>query len=180
MNNAANLFEMAKSHSLDSLEHFLNKMSAWTCEDHDQALVYPWMCLASLSSSEFVFHYKILFRPKDLHLVVAKVLGGEREMIGDTEVFDFVKELVNLQVGAFKSSIETSGLTCDVSLPVVMNGFENYFFKDRDNLQHDTWSLKNGRSSFVTEVSLEILDEVAFENRRFFNSLPITGKIDFL
>jgi hypothetical protein len=87
-----------------------------------------WMALSLLAGEDFELMLQIHFQKKDIKPLIQKKLGHQGQFISQDLTHSFVNELLNLLAVRVKNHLSERSITCDVSIPIVCRGFDNYFF----------------------------------------------------
>ena len=147
-----------------------------------------WLSLIFVSSHAVKLNFKCQFYSDDASFFTSKALGKDLEEVTKQNVDDFVKEYCNLSAGAIKQSLEGSGLTSLISLPLMTRGSDDVFFKshprkDKGPLVYsDSWDLVYNGKSLTCHIYFEIYDKEAFQKiilNAFGADQEDDGEIDF-
>ncbi len=185
MNRLTELNQLAQKLSFRALTEFIGESADWTCEAAQTDDVFPWLCLVVLASPDFVVHQKVLFSPasenfflRRMGLKIASASAADKDL---TPLFDFIKEFSNLQAGSLKAVIESNNSDIGMSLPIIMQGFEDLYFRDRADVAESIWKITNSNVSLHIQMSVEILNPQSFEALTLKLPTPqARRKIDYL
>ena len=150
--------------------------------------VGQWLSLIFVSSHAVKLNFKCQFYSDDAAFFTAKAIGKEVDGISKQNIDDFVKEFCNLSAGAIKKSLEGSGLTSLISLPLMTRGSDDVFFKSHPRkdkgpiVYSDSWDLMHEGKALTCHIYFEIYDKDAFQKiilNAFGAEEEEDGEIDF-
>jgi CheY-specific phosphatase CheX len=147
-----------------------------------------WLSLIFVSSHAVKLNFKCQFYNDEAAFFTSKALDKDQKDITKQQVDDFVKEFCNLSAGAVKKSLEGSGLTSLISLPLMTRGSDDVFFKSHPRKEKgpivfsDSWDLIHSGKSLTCHIYFEIYDKEAFQKiilNAFGAEEEEDGEIDF-
>ncbi len=122
---------------------------------HDLSLV-----VILLAGEHVHITFKVFFDHKECEELINKIYT-QKPRSGDLRnlVTDFFKEVSNLTAGHMKWLFENSKVDCNISLPIALRGFDEFFFnKVKDNSSfEDSWAIAfpSGTVHFSNIISLD-------------------------
>ncbi len=140
--------------------------------EHDQIIGTVFkdrMSFILISGESFNMIFRIFFNSSDFIKSVAESIDMEESEVNDQLIRDFMNEYCNLVAGALKANIsEASNQAVGISIPIVTNGFEVWYFGlKRPATHYFFWKLVTENTEAVFSVELEELrgfDQTPFNN----------------
>lgn len=149
--------EAVQKTSLDRIKSFsqFDKVSMEVSTPSFEELCKKSLVVIILAGPQVHKVFKIFFDPSEC-------LGFLKNVYSDIEnsedVFDksadFFKEVANLVAGHMKKLFETSGISSEISLPILLRGYDSLFFENRDSSLaiNSSWKLELENSSILCQV----------------------------
>ena len=134
-----------------------NEINATTSNDGRDIYFNQWLSLILIANSDFRILIKTYFNDSTVRELAPDAL--KIAQISDHQgLGDYMKELSNLFGGAVKRSLEASAISCGLSLPLIIYGFDELFAERLETA--DCAFIKLGRKGFeiTVQVHFEFLN----------------------
>lgn len=125
-----------------------------------------WMSAIILTSPVMRVTFRSHFMTEEGKILLASSFGKKAEDISTMEVLDFFKEYGNMVAGKIKWLLEFNGTESGISLPVMLRGFDEVFFKkeDRKSLFSDHWRLQSKSLGIACSAIVELEDGKSWDD----------------
>lgn len=138
-------------------------------------LLGHWMSAIILTSPVMRVTFRTHFMTEDGKVLVATSFSKNPEEVLSMEVLDFFKEYCNMVAGKIKWLLEFNGTESGISLPVMLRGFDEVFFKkeDRKSLFSEKWKLQTASLAIACSIIVE------FEEGKSWDDLKLNYTSDY-
>lgn len=121
-------------------------------------LFKKWMALILISNEHFRIVIKFHFSENDILILSKKYTSLQNEKNKET-ILDFSKEITNQMGGVLKRVLEKNNITCGLSLPLVINSFDDIFSYKSPNSEYLIYKIWTDEMQCYLQFHLEFLSD---------------------
>jgi hypothetical protein len=116
------------------------------------------MAFILVSNQDVKMFFQVFYKFSDAQNFASCALG-KRSAVSAEGSDDFMREFCNLVAGAVRSTLEKSGVSSGISLPLSSRGFDNVFKSNstRENFTRKQWHYQIDEFKFIFSVEIEVV-----------------------
>lgn len=137
--------------------------------DTNLAVLAYWMSFVLVSGESIRIIFKAHFSSSDAQILASSTYDSKPENVSFDQAFDFMKEFCNLVAGGIKKKLEDSGLSAGISLPILVRGFDEFFFTGNPDKKifFERWKISGDQVNLFCSLQLEFIDLDKIKNTIF-------------
>ena len=174
------LLDLIRSASLSRLKSLSQMDNLKFGEIDEEPRVFShWMSFAFLSGKNLRIVFKAHFMTSAAQFFASKIYKGPKEKIKSTQAIDFFKEFCGLTVGQLKLDLSKSNVRVGISLPGLIRGFDEVFYKRTKGVIHDFWRIEEGSWRVDCSVDVEVFEKFSIVDLDSVDQTKL-GDVEFL
>jgi hypothetical protein len=122
-----------------------------------------WMSFILVSGEALRVILKAHFMTDSAQFFASKNYQTAKENVSLPRALDFFREFCNLTAGQVKVDLDRSNVKVAASLPGVIRGFDEIFYKQQNDSVKDCWSLNCGMVTFACSANIEIFKKIVLK-----------------
>lgn len=163
------------------------RLRDFTLKEHDAIDSYVYgshQAMLLVASKDLKVTFKAHFNVRDLTIpsLKAEAAGEAAKLMRLTQ--DFFREYANLVAGGIKQQLQSCGIICGISLPIVTSGYDEMIFSDtlRKTRLYDFWKIRSATSEFTCTAHVDVFDSTRLATYSFKGvaSTQDEGSLEFL
>lgn len=138
-----------------------------------------WMSFILVSGESLRILLKAHFMTDSAQFYASKNYETTKELVSVERALDFFREFCNLTAGQIKVDLDDNNVKVAASLPGVIRGFDEIFYKQQTDSVRDCWSLNCGMVTFVCSANIEIFKKFALKKIKVQDKTR-QGQVEYL
>lgn len=123
----------------------------------EDPLVYAhWMSFILISGESVRIIFKAHFMTEVAQELASKTYGIARQDVSMERSLDFFREYCNLTAGQMKYDFAQNQIKVGASLPGLIRGFDEIFYKQKQGAVKNSWYLSSGGVKFICSAHFEV------------------------
>ncbi len=174
------LKSLMRDTSVERLRNLAQNSEILLHEFHaDRKVFAHWMALILISGPQMNVIFKVQFKTQVAQKMAQSIYGIEEKSISETQAGDFVREFCNLVGGHIKNTLRLNQVALQISLPLVVRGFDEIFFQPTQTVGRfqDHWTLGIEDKSLFCSSMIELFEDLILPEELV--KVPDGSEIDF-